>query len=133
MTDTRDARIAQLRDAAARKREDATAKANRAIIALENRGRAINFTTVAAEAEVSKDFLYKTEALRSTIMAKRGPSNGGTPRSRTSSPNSSDAVKLKVATDALKRLRAENDALRAENARLRGDLYDLRRRRPLSP
>jgi hypothetical protein len=133
MSDTRDARIAQLRDAAVRKREDATAKASRAIIALENRGRAVNFTTVASEAGVSKDFLYKNEALRSTIMGKRGPSTGSPSRSRSPSPASSDAVKLRVATDALKRLRAENDALRTESARLRGDLHDLRRRRPLSP
>ena len=39
------------------------------------------------------------------------------------------AQKLAVATEALRRLKAENDVLRAENERLRGDLADLRRRR----
>lgn len=133
MSDTRDARIAQLRGAALRKHEDASAKANRAIIALENRGRVVNFTTVAAEAGVSRDFLYKNDALRSAIMDKRRASIGSPARSRSPSPASSDAVKLRVATDALRRLRAENDALRAENARLRGDLHELGRRRPPSP
>ncbi len=133
MNGVEDPRVTQLRRASRRKHDDAIAKAKRAIVALENRGLAINFTSVASTAGVSKDFLYKNEALRSTIIGKRRASTGVPSRSESPSPSSSDAVKLRVATDALKRLRAENDSLRAENARLRGDLHELRRRRPLSP
>ena len=137
MNGVEDPRITQLRHAARRKHDAAVAKAKRAIVALENRGLAVNFTSVASTAGVSKDFLYKNEALRSAIMGKRRAPTGGPSRSQSPSPSpsptSSDAVKLRVATDALKRLRAENDSLRAENARLRGDLHELRRRQPLSP
>lgn len=124
----REARIDQLKAAAQRKREDAIARACRAIVALENRGRPINFTSVAVEAGVSKDFLYKNEPLRRAIAFKRGPAQATINPAR-EAPGSSAAVKLQVATDALRKLRAENATLRTENARLRGDLQALRRRR----
>lgn len=127
MMSTRDARIAQLRTAAQRKHEEALARANRAIVALENRGRAINFTTVANEAGVSRDFLYKNAALRRAIALKRGVVRAVVSQPMQASSGSA-AVKLHVATDALRRLREENTKLRTENARLHGDLRALRRR-----
>jgi len=125
MTANRQARIEQLRAASSRKHDEAVAKANRALMRLENRGRAINFTSVASEAGVSKDFLYKNEELRRAIQKRRDKPVATSPHTGASS--SSDAVKLRVANAALKQLRAENEALRAENARLRGDLHALRR------
>lgn len=124
----REARIQQLREASARKSADATAKAKRAIIALESKGRPINFRTVATAAGVSKDFLYATPDLRRTIIDKRRPVRALVNLPAATTRSGSDQVKLQVATDALRRMRAENATLRAENARLRGDNQALRRR-----
>lgn len=129
MTSNREARVDQLKAAAQRKHEDAVARANHAIVALENRRRPINFTSVALEAGVSKDFLYKNETLRRAIALKRGPARATINPTRDTT-DSSATVKLQVATIALHRLRGENAALRAENVQLRGDLQAVRRRRP---
>jgi len=124
----RDERISRLRDAAHRKSQDAVARANRAIIALENRGQHINFNTVAAEASVSKDFLYSHEAIRAQIINKRASQSAGfvAPAAQRAS-NDSNAIKLNVATEALRRLREENSRLRQENAQLRGELLTAQR------
>lgn len=127
MSSSREVRISQLKAAASRKREDAIARANRALVSLESRGRPINFTSVSLEAAVSKDFLYKNQALRRIIVSKRGPGRPALSATSTSGANAS-AVKLTVATEALRQLRRENQALAAENARLRGDLQALRQR-----
>jgi hypothetical protein len=123
----RDDRVARLRAAAQRKSEDATARAHRAIITLENRGQAINFNTVSAEAKVSKDFLYSSTQLRSLITEKRPgrPSAATTAAQQTS--EASALVKLAVATEALRRIRQEAAQLRQENAALRGELLAARR------
>jgi hypothetical protein len=127
VSSNREVRISQLKAAASRKREDAIARANRALVSLESRGRPINFTSVSLEAAVSKDFLYKNQALRRIIVLKRGPGRPALSAIRSSGANAS-AVKLTVATEALRQLRRENQALAAENARLRGDLQALRQR-----
>ncbi len=123
----RDNRIARLRAAAQRKSEDAVARAHRAILALETRRQAVNFNTVAAEAAVSKDFLYSNTQLRSLIMQKRpGRSGPGGPTAERAS-EASALVKLAVVTEALQRSRQENAQLRHENAVLRGELLAARR------
>ena len=129
MTNGREARIDLLREASARKSEAAVARANRAIIALDNRGMVINFNTVAAEGCVSKDFLYNNPRLRREIISRRPaiPQRGNDVVRRTSE-DASTVVKLQVATEALRAMRAEIVVLRAENARLQGDLLALRRR-----
>lgn len=123
----RDDRVARLRAAAQRKSEDAAARANRAVITLENRGQAVNFNTVAAEAGVSKDFLYSNTQLRSLITEKRpGRPAAATPAAQQTS-EASALVKLAVATEALRRIRQEAAQLRQENAALRGELLATRR------
>ncbi|MET3808899.1 hypothetical protein ABIB25_005931, partial [Nakamurella sp. UYEF19] len=116
--------------AAQRKSDDATAKAQRALIALHTKGRPINFNTVAAEASVSKDFLYANSDIRRQIIQHRKTAAPESRRPATTPSGRSDAssvVKLAVASTALRRLRTENEILRSENARLLGDLTALRR------
>lgn len=129
MTSDRDARINNLRAATARKSADAEARARRAIIALENTGRPINFNTVAAEGKVSKDFLYRNVDLRRRIIdRRRSPATSASASpAAVRSHEASAAVKLSVATAALQALRHENQQLREENARLQGDLLAERR------
>ena len=123
----RDDRIARLRAAAKRKSEDAAARAHRAILLLETRREAINFNTVAAQAAVSKDFLYSNTQLRSLIMKKRPGRPGPVVPAAERASEASALVKLAVATEALQRVRQENAQLRHENAALRGELLAARR------
>lgn len=127
---TADARTAALRAAAADKRSATLARSRRAIVALENRGKTVNFNTVAAEAGVSKSYLYRQPDLRRVIADRRpvpARTVGASPRASMSAERVT-AKKLALASAALKRLRLENEALRGENARLRGDLAQERRR-----
>ena len=123
----RDDRIARLRAAAQRKSEDATARAHRAILALETRRQVVNFNTVAAEAAVSKDFLYGNRQLRSLIMEKRPGRAGPVVPAAERASEASALVKLAVIAEALQRIRQENAQLRHENAALRGELLAVRR------
>jgi hypothetical protein len=123
----RDDRVARLRAAAQRKSEDATARAHRAIITLENRGQTVNFNTVAAEADVSKDFLYSNTQLRSLIIEKRPGRPGAATPAVQQTTEASALVKLAVAAEALRRIRQEVAQLRQENAALRGELLATRR------
>jgi hypothetical protein len=97
---------------------------------LETRRQAVNFNTVAAEAAVSKDFLYSNTQLRLLIMEKR-PGRSGPAVPVDERPSEASAlVKLAVATEALRRLREENAQLRRENAALRGELLAACRSSP---
>ena len=123
----RDDRVARLRADAQRKSEDAAARAHRATITLENPGQTVNFNTVAAEATVSKDFLYSNTQLRSLIIEKRpGRPASATPAAQQTS-EASALVKLAVAAEALRRIRQEVTQLRQENAVLGGELLATRR------
>ena len=126
---TREQRTQTLLATSTLKSEIAEAKARRAIIAMTARGAAIDFPAVATEAGVSPSFLYKNPRLRAEIVSKRNPPP---PRIETRSSiarskDASNAVKLAVASNALRELRDENAALRAENARLQGEVQTLRR------
>jgi hypothetical protein len=129
--DEREQRAARLRGAAQLKSETAHSKARRAIMSLENRALPINFRTVADEAGVSRDFLYRSPEIRQLIVDHRrrpAPLITSSPQALKRS-EASAAVKLALATQALQRLREENRRLRDENARLLGDLSSRRKGR----
>lgn len=124
----RDRRIARLKEAAQRKHEDARAKANRALMALEAKGAAINFRAVADAARVSKDFLYSQADLAARIREAR-TTRSGVPAVPAGERLSSEGalVQLAVIKTANEVLRREVEDLRRENAALRGELIKLRR------
>lgn len=129
-----DDRTERLRAAAARKSEDAQSRARRALVALENRGLPINFNSVALEAKVSKGFLYANNDLRRQITERRrqpAPRIDPSPNASRSGETSA-AVRLAVAAQIHRQLRAENEQLRAENSALRGDLLALQRERRIT-
>lgn len=128
MTDSDPAQ--RLREAASRKSSEARARVMRALVAMQARGQTINFNTVAAEANVSKGYLYKQDDLRQRIAAARPtPPQVLPPRAAQSERETTAEQKLRLASEAIQRLKAEVADLRNENARLRGDLVALRRRR----
>lgn len=120
----------RLREAASRKSSETRARVMRALVAMQARGQTINFNTVAAEAKVSKGYLYKQRDLRQRIAAARPtPNQVVPPRTERSGREATAEQKLRLASEAIQRLKAEVADLREENARLRGDLVALRRRR----
>ncbi|WP_144796580.1 DUF6262 family protein [Microbacterium paludicola] len=129
MSEGRQARVENLKESSTRKSEEAQAKAWRAIMALVARGATVDFPAVVIEAGVSPSFLYKNPRLRAEIVSRRTPppprieSRSTVARSK----EASNAVKLAVASSALRQLRDENTSLRAENARLQGEIQTLRR------
>jgi len=131
---TRQVRTDTLRAAATRKSENAQARARRALVALENRGVPINFSSVAEEGKVSKGFLYGHPELRRQITERRRqpPPRIEPSRRAASSKEASAVVKLAVATEVIRQLRAENEQLRNENAALRGDLLALQRHKRIT-
>ncbi|MDT5356810.1 MAG: hypothetical protein QOJ56_5342 [Mycobacterium sp.] len=64
-----------LRDAAQRRHEETTERATAALASLSAAGKAITFASVAREADVSTDFLYRQPQLRQRINQMR-TSNG---------------------------------------------------------
>jgi hypothetical protein len=64
-----------LREAAQRRHQEATDRATTALDRLSAAGKAITFTSVAREADVSTDFLYRQPQLRQRIQQMRTPNN----------------------------------------------------------
>lgn len=123
----RNQRVERLREAAAGRSADATARAHRAITVLANRGTAVTFAAVAAEAKVSESFLYKHRELGDRIRSERRPV--GRPQSR-SAREAASAASLRVQRDVLaqqlEKAKLRIAELEAENAALRGEISDLR-------
>lgn len=66
-----------LRDAAQRRHEETTERATAALARLSAAGKAITFASVAREADVSTDFLYRQPQLRQRIQQMRTSSSQG--------------------------------------------------------
>jgi hypothetical protein len=122
-------RVERLTASARTRTSEATARAHRAITALQARGAAVNFNTVAREGSVSKDFLYGSQDLAARIRELRSTRMPIIDIPRAQRPSEDSArVQLTVLRESNADLRAENDQLRRENAALRGEIMRLRRR-----
>jgi len=121
-------KIATLRQAAAAKREAATARAETGIRKLTKTGQPVTFRGVAAAGGVSVDFLYRHPELRARIERLRGrqPAPAGrSPASEPGSPGASSVVA--TLTARLAELRRELAETKAQLATAHGELLALRR------
>ena len=126
-----------LREAAARRRLEAEARATRALAAMSRSGEAVSFVAVARKAAVSTDFLYRHPTLRAQVADLRRATSGrasqGSPAPAPVTPDTSSAVRSLAAQ--LKELRARHRhevahlqkalaAAHGENLQLRRQLGD---------
>jgi cell division protein FtsB len=98
-------------------------------MALQARDEPITLRAVAAEAGVSESYLRKNADLSAQIDRLRGSRPVPRPNPRQPSQRSVDTLRtqLDVVHEQVKKLQAENDQLRQENANLRGALLEARR------
>jgi hypothetical protein len=127
-----------LLQAARAKREAAIARAEQGLRRLLKTGSPITFHTVAAEAGVSKDFLYRTPDLRERIMYLRGNTGLTTPPAREASrsepPHHDTSSIVRTLTAKLAQERSTNRKriaeLEAALAAAHGQILQLRRQNP---
>jgi len=113
-----DRRADALRDAASAHSLVVVERARHAIRELERRGATISFQAVAAEAGVSRAFLYGHDAeLRAAIEELRDQHRRTPSRLPTRERASEDSMRAR-----LRGMLAENKRLRSENAQLRDEL-----------
>lgn len=104
-----------LKDNAARKRQEAFERTDKAIQQLIKQKKKINFNTVAEAADVSKAWLYKEPQIKQRIQSLRGQSTGKNdtpPQEKTT--DSSWKAKYQTLKDRLTRVEAENRGLREQ-------------------
>lgn len=121
-----EAKIAALKGAAERKRQDALERTNQAITRLVREGRKITFAAVAEAAEVSVAYLYKYDDLKERINHLKAQ------QEKTSKPvqsqPASDKSKQVIITqlrERIKKLEAENRGLRDQNEAIYGRFCQL--------
>jgi len=122
-----------LRRAAAAKRTAAYERADAGLRRLLKRGDAVTFTSVAAAAGVSKDFLYRNAELRDRIARLRSQQDGAACTASTTVETTSDVSSVvRTLTLKLSRERAQHREeitdLRAALAAAHGELLALTRR-----
>jgi len=111
---------AYLAQANARRHQAALAAARHAIEQLQREGKAINYTTVARTAGVSRPWLYRQNQIRDLISQLREQhAPAVTPAAQRASTNSL-RQRLDTARAEITRLRAENRSLRDQIARQLG-------------
>ena len=114
---TRADNSAFLAQANARRHQAALSAARQAIEQLQRQGQAVNFSTVAQSAGVSRGWLYRQDQIRDLISRQQEL----TPASRRVATQRATADSLRQRLDAARaeitRLRTENRALRDQLAR----------------
>lgn len=122
-----------LRDAADRRHQEATDRATTALARLSAAGAAVSFASVAREAQLSTDFLYRQPQLRQRIQQMR-TTNGhqvSTPTVDDNTPPTASAP-VRALSAQLKELRRrhrdEITALQQALAVAQGENLALRRR-----
>jgi hypothetical protein len=111
-------------DAARRRSEYTRAKAIRALRTLDNSGQPVTFEAVAAQAGVSRSWLYAQHDLRAEIerlrdTGRRAPTSPVPARQRSS--DASLLRRLEAANDRIRRLTEENNTLRERLALALGE------------
>ena len=101
-----------LTQANARRHQAALSAARHAIQELQRQGQAVNFSTVAQSAGVSRGWLYRQDQIRDLIS-----------RQRALEPPAARVTAQRATADSL---RQRLDAARAENTRLRAENRTLR-------
>jgi hypothetical protein len=121
-------RVDRLTVAAREKSADKVAAANRAITKLTSSGASVTFASIAREAGVSTDFLYRNAPLRERISELRtSPTRSAAPLLERPS-GASQIVQIAALKKSVTELRHQRDELRRENEVLRGELLTLKRR-----
>jgi hypothetical protein len=117
-----------LRGAADARSLAAEQRARRALTELDRRGATITFQAVAAEAGVSRAFLYGHRQLRTAIGQLRQECQDVPPRlpARQRASEESTRVRLRGMLEENKRLRAENAQLRDELELAHGEVRELK-------
>lgn len=121
-----------LRAAADRKHQAATARATTALDALERDGTPVTFRGLAKSAGVSADFLYRS-SLRARIEQLRAERDSAPPAARSAEVSAtatqSNVVRALTAqiAELKQRHRAETEHLRAALAAAHGENLELRR------
>ena len=110
---------AYLAQANARRHQAALAAARHAIEQLQREGKAINYTTVARTAGVSRPWLYRQNQIRDLISQLREQRPAAALTAQRASTNSL-RQRLDTARAEITRLRAENRSLRDQIARQLG-------------
>jgi hypothetical protein len=120
-----------LREAARRRHEQATERATAALARLSAAGAAISFASVARDADVSTDFLYRQPQLRQSIQELRTTS-GARPNAASNEESSSASGPVRALSAQIKALRRRHDeevtALKKALAVAQGENLALRRR-----
>jgi hypothetical protein len=116
-------RSAGLRAAAARKRENASARARTALRKLDDDGDTITFQNVARHAGVSRQWLYQQPDLRGEIERLRAGGQQRPPGLPAAQRTSEGSLRQRMATlsEENRRLREENHALKTELALAYGE------------
>jgi hypothetical protein len=119
-----------LRDAARRRHQQATERATAALGRLSAGGAAISFASVAREADVSTDFLYRQPELRQHIQQMRTANVRRIDTDDNTPPTASAPVRALSAQlkDLRRRHREEVNALKQALAVAQGENLALRRK-----
>jgi len=123
---TTEAKIAALKGAAERKRQDALKRTNQAIKKLVESGQKITFAAVAEAAGVSVAYLYKYDDLKERIAHLKAQHDGKLKsiKPQAASDKSKQVIIIQL-RERIKKLEAKNQGLRQQNEAIYGRLCQL--------
>ncbi len=123
---TTEAKIAALKGAAERKRQDALKRTNQAITKLVKSEQKITFAAVAEVAGVSVAYLYKYDDLKERITHLKAQQEGILKpiKPQTASDKSNQVIMIQL-RERIKKLEAENQGVRQQNEAIYGRMCQL--------
>jgi predicted RNase H-like nuclease (RuvC/YqgF family) len=122
-SDTKQARVDNLQQVQAARKEDSADRVFKAIERLQKIDGKINFTTVAKEANVSVSYLYKYPEIKQRIAEVRNKQRSF-PTSPIAQPNSSSTGKIITRLkEKIQQLENENKELKRKHEALAGQVY----------